>query len=148
MTRRFLSLGSNVEPGRHMPACIESLRKHFKVVSVSKIYETDPVGAAGNSKFWNGAVEIESDLSPSGLTGELRKIEASLGRKRNPADKFAPRTIDIDVLPQAGYQDQAFIMVPLAEIAPAVKDAETGKTFRELAEKFGEEKKKFREVRV
>ncbi len=144
--RRFLSLGSNIEPDRNIPACLETLKKKFPVKKISAVYETEPVVPAGGGKFWNAVVEIESGLAEDKLVMELRAIEALLGRRRDPANKFAPRSIDIDVLPQAGYQDQGFIMVPLSEIAPEGKDMETGKTFLQLAEKFREEKRKYRKV--
>ncbi len=142
----YLSLGSNIEPEKYIPACLKTLKQNFSLQSVSSVYETDPVGVNTGSKFWNAAVEIKSDLEPEELGKAMREIETLLGRKRNPADKFAPRTIDIDILPQPGYQNMGFIMIPLAEIAPEEKDVETGKTFRELAEKFSEEKKKYRRV--
>ena len=146
MNRIFLSLGSNIDPERHLPACIKIITEKFCINKISSIFETSPVGPAGGGKFWNAVVGIESAVWGENLSKELKNIEASLGRVRNPADKFAPRTIDIDILPQPGYQQQAFIMIPLAEIAPDIQDEETGKTFSELAEKFQEEKKKYRKV--
>ncbi len=143
---RFLSLGSNLSPEKFIPACIETLKQKFRVLKVSSVYETDPVGPTGKEKFWNLAVEIEPAADPAVLLKELRAVEESLGRKRDPFNKFAPRTIDIDILPQQDYQNQALIMIPLAEIAPEEKDRETGKSFRELAEKFREEKKSYRKV--
>lgn len=129
----FLSLGSNIDPEENIPACLDLLKKEFSIQKVSSVYETEPVGPAGNQKFWNLALSLESDLARKVLTANLRRIEETLGRKRNPVDKFAPRTIDIDLLPQPDYQHQAFIMIPLAEIAPSEKDPETGKFFKELA---------------
>jgi 2-amino-4-hydroxy-6-hydroxymethyldihydropteridine diphosphokinase len=141
----YLSLGSNVRPEEHIPACIQKLRDQFEVLSVSSIYETEPVGPAGPDKFWNAAAAIRTVLAPETLISCLRELEASLGRKRS-ADKFAPRSIDIDVLPQPGYQEQAFIMIPLAEIAAEAKDPETGQTFGKLAEFFAKEKKSYRRI--
>ena len=100
---------------------------------MSSIYETDPIGPAGDKKFWNLAAEIESPLSRQELSQAIRKTEEALGRKREK-NKFAPRSIDIDLLPQPDYQNQGFIMVPLAEIAPKAIDPETGKNFKELKE--------------
>ena len=148
MNRVFLSLGSNLEPERYIPACIEALKQKFCINKISSIYETEPVGPAGGGKFWNAVVGIESAVEPESLNKELRGIETSLGRKRDPSNKFAPRSIDIDVLPQPGYQDQGFIMVPLAEIAPDEMDKKSGKTFLELAEKFKEEKKHYRKINL
>ncbi len=131
MSRLFLSIGSNIEPEKHIPACISLLQKTFDVKKISSVYETDPVVPAGDKKFWNLAAEIENSLTREKLIAEIRGIEEKLGRKREE-NKFAPRPIDIDVLPQPGYQEQGFIVIPLAEIAPEAKDPETGKSFLEL----------------
>lgn len=131
----YLSIGSNIQPEKNVPAAIELLKKAFPVTKISSIYETDPVGPTGKDKFWNLVLAIRSGDPAEILIKKLRGIEEELGRARSE-NKYAPRTIDIDVLPQAGYQQQAFIMVPLAEIAPEEKDAESGKSFGELAKKL------------
>lgn len=140
----YLSLGSNIDPQKHIPAAIQLLRENFQVFGVSSIYETDPVGPAGNLKFWNLAVAIQSEDAEI-LRSKLRVIEARLGRVREN-NKFVPRTIDIDILPQPDYQRLAFIIVPLAEIAPHEMDTETNLSFRELAEKVRDQAKNFRQV--
>ncbi len=132
----FLSIGSNIEPERHIPACLQLLKKNFEVLKISPIYETDPVGPAGEHPFWHLAVEFETALTKKELSEKLREIERALGRTRDPLNKFAPRTIDLDILPQPDYQNQAFIMIPLAHLAPEALDPETGETFKSLAEKL------------
>lgn len=146
MSRVFLSLGSNIAPQTHVPRCLEILKSKFNVKKVSSIYETPPLGPAGNTLFWNLVVEIDSDLDKKTLVGELRQIELGLGRKRSGKNKFEPRTMDIDILPQPDYQKQAFVMAPLAEIAPEATDLETGKTFAELAAKIKKDALGFRKV--
>ena len=136
MSLYLLSLGSNIRPEKHIPQCIQALKKALNVERVSSIYETDPVGPTGPHVFWNMGIGIQSDLSRENLTKVLRKIEDALGRTRDAQNKFAPRTIDIDILPQQDYQRQAFIMIPIAEIYPEEKDPETNKTFRELAKEL------------
>jgi 2-amino-4-hydroxy-6-hydroxymethyldihydropteridine diphosphokinase len=133
MSTFFLSLGSNIRPEKNIPVCLERLKKKFHVKQISSIYETKPVGAAKGGNFWNLAAAIETDLDQETLSRELRQIENALGRKRDPRDKYAPRTIDIDLLPQPGYQKQAFIMIPLAEIAPKEIDPESGRSIADLA---------------
>lgn len=132
----YLSLGSNIEPEKNLPACVEILKIRFRVLKVSSIYETDPVGPAGNQKFCNMAVAVETGLDTQTLSRQLREIEAKLGRKRAGKDKFAPRPIDIDTVPTPGYTDHFFVMVPLAEIAPEERDPVSRKTFREIAKKW------------
>lgn len=136
MKRVFLSIGSNIEPAKNIPVCLEILRQKFRLIKVSSVYETDPVGPSGKEKFWNLAVEIETTLGRSDLVKELRVIEAGLGRNRDDANKFAPRTIDLDLLPFPGSTDQPFVMIPLAEMAPSQKDPDSGKTFEALAQKW------------
>ena len=131
----FLSIGSNVEPAKNIPACLKLLKETFPSAKFSSVYETDPVGPAGKEKFWNLAASLEIDLAKPALLEKLRALEEKLGRRRDPQNKFAARSIDLDILPQPGWQDFGFIVVPLSEIANE-KDTETGKTFGELAQKF------------
>lgn len=140
MSEVFLSLGSNVDPAKNIPACISALKIKFDVKAVSSIYETDPVGPAGKNPFWNLAVVIETALDRNKLRESLAEIESTLGRKRDPQNKFAPRTIDIDTLPQNQDHEQGFIMVPLAEIRPKAIHAGTGKSYAELAKIFSTDK--------
>lgn len=133
MRNVFLSIGSNIQPEKNIPACLRLLKEKFKIKNISSLYESDPVGPCGDQKFWNLAAEIQTGQSAEKLREELRKIEAALGRKRDLSDKFTPRTIDLDLLPQEDYQKLAFIIVPLAEIAPDVRDQETGKLWKELS---------------
>ena len=142
----FISIGSNLHPQKYIPACLEILKNEFKVKKISSIYETEPVGSSGPNLFWNLAVEIETPLDPENLIQKLREIEARLGRNRDPQDKFAARTLDLDLLPQKDYQRQAFMMIPLAEISPDAMDEASGKSFQELAEGLKSEGNFFRVV--
>src|SRR5437868_1108640 len=109
MNRYFLSIGSNVHPEKNIPAAIELLKKDFNIKRFSSVYETDPVGPAGPFKFWNLAAEAEVPWKHAEFIKRLRDLESSLGRTREK-NKYAPRPIDIDVLPQPDYTKQAFIM--------------------------------------
>lgn len=129
----LLILGSNVEPEKNMPQARTRLKAAFSGILFSDFYETDPVGPTGPDKFWNAAAIIKTALSREEVSVLLKKIESDLGRTRFAENKFAPRTMDIDMLPSPDWQQQAFIMVPLAEVAPSITDPETGKTFGELA---------------
>ena len=99
--RAYLSLGSNIQPQKNIPACLKKLKEAFRVRKVSSIYETSPVGPSGpaarkgprpvgKQKFWNLAVEIETRLPRPRLVRALRRIEYELGRVRSPR-RFAPR---------------------------------------------------------
>ena len=133
MKAYLLILGSNIEPEKNMPLARAKLKAAFPDMLFSDFYETDPVGAVGPEKFWNAAGIIKTELSRDEVSLFVKKVESALGRIRDPDNKFIPRTMDIDILPCSNWQKQAFIMVPLAEIAAEIIDPETGKTFGELA---------------
>jgi len=132
----FLSLGSNI--GNRLRNLEEAVRildqnENIEVVSVSSIYETDPVGYVDQEMFLNIAVQLNTSLSPIGLLETCQKIEQELGRKR--IIKWGPRTIDLDILlynheniesekltiPHPRLEERAFVLIPLIEIAPFVK---------------------------
>jgi len=119
----YLSLGSNIKPGSNLVEAIKLLGKSGDVPKVSSAWESKAVGLAGPN-FLNACVSFVSPLLPVELKEQIiRPIEAQLGRKRGE-DKFAPRTIDIDIVLFDGqpynkeYWRFAFVIVPLAEIYP------------------------------
>ena len=146
--RVVVSLGSNVEPEHYVPAAIELLEEDgcLNVVAVSAVYRTAAVGPAGQPDFHNAAVLLETSLEPADLRARLRGIEEALGRVRT-ADRYAPRTIDLDVvmirgmeceldgrpIPDPGILEHAFLAVPLADVAPEWLHPATGSTLREVA---------------
>jgi 2-amino-4-hydroxy-6-hydroxymethyldihydropteridine diphosphokinase len=119
----FLSLGSNVQPEVYLPKAIEQLREYGQVQAISKVWESHAVG--GNApNFLNACVLFMTALAPSNLKEQaIRPIEARLGRVRSE-NKNAPRTIDIDIVMADGdpvnleFWNYAFIVVPMADIAP------------------------------
>ncbi|MBN1687718.1 MAG: 2-amino-4-hydroxy-6-hydroxymethyldihydropteridine diphosphokinase [Candidatus Omnitrophica bacterium] len=146
MTRFYLSLGSNISPGNNIPQALKLLGRKFDILKQSSIYEANPIGPPDQPVFWNLAILIQSDLPQNEIRQGLKEIEKELGREHNPQDKYAPRPIDIDLLPQTGYQQQAFIMIPLEEIAPEEKDPETGKTYKTLAQALKSDRKNLKKV--
>lgn len=128
----YIALGSNIEDRfQHLEGAISHLNKHryIKLVNISSIYETDPVGYTDQSPFLNMVISVMTDLSPEELLTECLKIEAELGRKREI--RWGPRTIDLDILlynqenieterlivPHPRMQERAFVLIPLLEIA-------------------------------
>ncbi len=131
----YLSLGSN-EGDR-----LETLRRACAALSghgilirrASSIYETEPVDMREQAWFLNCVIEVETSLPPLRLLGELQRIEEELGRKRTTPK--GPRTIDLDILlygnlvireesltvPHPELHKRRFVLVPLLEIAPALK---------------------------
>lgn len=148
--RAYLSLGSNIEPERHLPAAVAALRRVGRVVDVSRVWESPGVGDASGPDYCNAAVCLETPLTAEELLaadGPLRQIEAELGRVRDPHNKSAPRTIDIDllllgdeartigehVLPDPSIRTRSFVAVPLSELAGARWPGGEGPTLAELA---------------
>jgi 2-amino-4-hydroxy-6-hydroxymethyldihydropteridine diphosphokinase len=146
--RVWLSLGSNIERQRHIRQALEDLRKGFGSLVVSPIYESEAVGCEGEN-FFNLVVGIRTSLSIEDLAHRLRDIERQHGRRRS-SDKFAPRTLDIDILtygdrvvdqddiqlPRDEITRYAFVLLPLSEVAGGEVHPPTGLTYRELWESF------------
>ncbi|HLF28057.1 MAG TPA: dihydropteroate synthase [Anaerolineae bacterium] len=145
-THVYLALGSNLGD-RHgnLIAAIERLRTHVKVRDLSAVYETEPWGVTDQPRFLNAACAIETELPPRELLALLKSIETELGRQ--PAPRYGPRAIDLDVLlyaaakietpeltvPHPRLAERAFALVPLAEIAPDVIHPIEQRPLRELA---------------
>lgn len=123
MHQAFLSMGSNIEPEKNLVKAIELLQTYGKLEKISNAWESESVGAEGPN-FLNACVLLVTPLGQLELKEQaLLPIETKLGRQRS-ADKFAPRTIDIDIVlfndkpMNDKYWEQAFVVVPLAEIYP------------------------------
>jgi 2-amino-4-hydroxy-6-hydroxymethyldihydropteridine diphosphokinase len=150
MNRAYLSLGSNIEPDRYLPAAVEFLGRYGRVSAASTVWETRPLGSAEQANFLNAVVLLETGLSAQDLREEaIPAIEAELGRVRT-ADKKAARTIDLDIMlfneavmqlgrrriPDPEILERPFVAIPLAEIAPEYVHPETGQTLRAIAARF------------
>jgi 2-amino-4-hydroxy-6-hydroxymethyldihydropteridine diphosphokinase len=120
----YLNLGSNIDPELNLPRAVDLLKGHGEIKAVSHVWESKSVGYDGPN-FLNACVLFLTESQPENLkTGIIHPIEAQLGRVRG-GDKNMPRTMDIDVIVfddmpimKMDYWDQAFIMVPLAELLP------------------------------
>lgn len=121
-----LLLGSNIDPEVNMPRAVLELCRHFRLLGVSKVWETPPVQGDGPN-FLNAAVLVETDFEPERIKMEvIRPLETQLGRTRT-ADKHAPRTIDIDVVIWGEHTidpqlwEFAHVAVPAAELLPELR---------------------------
>ncbi|UCE87244.1 MAG: 2-amino-4-hydroxy-6-hydroxymethyldihydropteridine diphosphokinase [Deltaproteobacteria bacterium] len=134
--RVWISLGSNIDPETNIPAAFAALERLGSLPARSGVYRSAPHGGAQGPDFLNAVVLLETEVED--LRAELRRIEEELGRVR-PAPPNAPRPIDLDVLWEAGAPpDPAqlalpYVVVPLADVAPDLRDPATGKTVRDLA---------------
>ena len=144
MARAYLSLGSNLEPLQHLPAAIAALRERFGELLVSPAYRSRSVGFDGTD-FVNLAIGLDTDLSPQQLNDWLHALEDRHGRRRD-VPRFSDRTLDIDIVfyddlvtRGAGHlqipRDElrhAFVLRPMADIAPAFRHPVTGQTMAAL----------------
>lgn len=150
MGRACLSLGSNVDPERHIALAFAALRRRFGDVVASAAYRTPAVGFDG-ADFVNAAAVIDSDLDPQALNDWLHALEDAHGRDRS-GPRYGDRTLDIDIvlyddlvcsgpghlrLPR-GELRHAFVLRPLAEIAPDIVEPSSGRTLAELWAASGE----------
>jgi 2-amino-4-hydroxy-6-hydroxymethyldihydropteridine diphosphokinase len=148
MARVYLSLGSNLEPHRHLPAAIAELRAHFGELAVSPAYRSASVGFDGG-EFVNLAVGLNTDLSPEALNEWLHALEDRHGRRRD-VPRYADRTLDIDIvfydalvldgpghlqIPRNELQ-HAFVLRPIADIAPDFRHPVSGVRMAELWSAF------------
>ena len=146
----LLSLGSNIEPEKNLPAAVRELARYGRVRGVSGVWESPAVGAPGQADYLNAALWLETSLSARELKETaIAAVEAGLGRVRS-ADRFAPRTIDIDIMffnrdriqlgkrriPDPEALERPFVAIPLAEVAPGYIHPETGESLAEIAARF------------
>ena len=120
--------------------------RDLRLRRASSLYETEPMGLREQPWFLNQVAEFETELFPLQLLQRIQTIEQKLGRKRTVIN--GPRTIDIDILlygdavvktaeldiPHPRYSERRFVLEPLAELNPALKDPETGQTIAEMLE--------------
>ena len=123
----YLSLGSNIEPEINLVNAIQQLQDHGTIEKISSAGESKSVGAPGPN-YLNACILFITTLEQPDLKEQiLYPIEIKLGRRRSE-NRFAPRTIDIDIVIFDGqscddkYWEQAFVVVPLAEIFPTLQN--------------------------
>ena len=135
MVRAFLGLGSNVgDRARYLREAVRRLdAPDLRVTGRSGVYETAPWGLTGQATYLNQVVAVETPLAPRALLERCRAVEAGLGRVRG--ERWGPRTVDVDILlygdaaihgpdltvPHADLSRRAFVLVPLAELAPGLR---------------------------
>jgi 2-amino-4-hydroxy-6-hydroxymethyldihydropteridine diphosphokinase len=148
VTRGYISIGSNIDKDKHIPASLAALAQVFGELTISSIYESEPVGFIGDA-FYNLVVGFDSDLEVKAVAKQLRQIELDNGRTPE-SRKFAARTLDLDLIlygdlivndgrlqiPRNEIEHYAFVLEPLAEIAPNLKHPISRINYAELWDKF------------
>jgi len=148
MPRGYISIGSNIDKDKNIPASLRALEQAFGNLTVSSIYESDPVGFTGDA-FYNLIVGFDSDLEVKTVAKQLRQIELDNGRTRD-SKKFSARTLDLDLIlygdlvindgrlqiPRDEIERYAFVLEPLAEVAPTLKHPISHISYADLWEKF------------
>jgi 2-amino-4-hydroxy-6-hydroxymethyldihydropteridine diphosphokinase len=150
MTSAFIALGANLgDRISTLQQAVDRLAVLGRIDAISSVYETDPVGYLDQPRFLNAVLKLSTALPPEQLLDQLLNIEADLGRVRTFAN--APRAIDLDlllygaetittdrlVLPHPRMLERAFVLVPLAKIAPDVVHPVTSKTIAEHLMELG-----------
>ncbi|TAN04693.1 MAG: 2-amino-4-hydroxy-6-hydroxymethyldihydropteridine diphosphokinase [Rhodanobacteraceae bacterium] len=140
MARVYLSLGSNIEPERHLADALRALRDRFGTLVVSPTYRSAAVGFAG-AAFLNNAAAFDCDLDHATLRDWLRALEDASGRDRS-LPRYADRTLDLDIAMWCDGGDcttdltreefeRAHVLAPLADLAPDLREPFAGTSIRE-----------------
>jgi 2-amino-4-hydroxy-6-hydroxymethyldihydropteridine diphosphokinase len=138
VTRAYVGLGSNLgDRERTIRAALEALADEAgnRIVAVSTLIDTEPVGSVDQPRFLNGVAELETTLAPRDLLGVLLGVEHRFGRRREEVPPQGPRTLDLDLLlfgeaeidepglhvPHPRLHERRFVLEPLAEVAPGLE---------------------------
>jgi 2-amino-4-hydroxy-6-hydroxymethyldihydropteridine diphosphokinase len=150
MNTAYIALGANLgDRTSTIESALRALGEFGRVTNVSSLYETDPVGFEDQPRYLNAVAELETALPPVALLDELLRVEAEHGRVRTFAN--APRSLDLDLLlydrevletekltlPHPRMHERAFVLVPLAEIAPNAYIPSCGSSAAQLLAQLG-----------
>jgi 2-amino-4-hydroxy-6-hydroxymethyldihydropteridine diphosphokinase len=154
MARIYISIGSNIEAERHLRLAIGELRKYYGELQLSSVYESEAVGFDGDN-FLNMVVGLDTDEEVHTVLQTLREIEDRHGRVRS-GPRFSARTLDLDLLlyddlvvkegaldlPRGEIIQNAFVLWPLAEIAPEIMHPVEQQSMAALWQGFDKESQK------
>ncbi|MBW8189688.1 2-amino-4-hydroxy-6-hydroxymethyldihydropteridine diphosphokinase [Neiella marina] len=147
MAQIFISVGSNQQPELYIRAARQALAQAYGELLVSRVFESEAVGFAG-PVFLNLVIGAHTQESPQAVAQRLKTIELANGRKKN-AEKFSNRTLDLDLLlyddvisvkgvqiPRHEITENAFVLWPLAEVAPQHRHPVVGQTYQEMWDNY------------
>lgn len=152
MARVYLSIGSNIDREVNIRGGVADLKRIFGELSLSRVFESKSVGFEGDN-FYNLVAAFDTEMPVKEVSKTLHLIEAEHGRTRE-GPRFSSRTLDIDLLtyndlvcnegglqlPREEITKNAFVLWPLAELAPDVSHPVLNQNYGELWENFDKEK--------
>ncbi len=152
MPECYLSLGSNSgDRLQNLSAALGAIAKRWVVHAVSSVYETDPQIVTDQGAFLNLCCRIEAPLPPLEVLSVLQRVETAIGRDRSRERPKGPRKIDIDIVlwgldivdeaelevPHPGLTARQFVLRPLLEIGPGIRDPRDGRPLAEVSAALG-----------
>ncbi|GGK73337.1 2-amino-4-hydroxy-6-hydroxymethyldihydropteridine diphosphokinase [Amphritea balenae] len=158
MARVFVSIGSNTDREVYIGRGLDALQQRFEKLELSPVYESEAVGFSGDN-FFNLVAVFETDLEVGELSRTLKKIEDDNGRCRKDP-KFSGRTLDIDILtydaligeiegvtlPRGEITENAFVLQPLADLAPKERHPVLAETYQQLWLDFDKDKQQLERI--
>ena len=157
-----IALGSNLNDRiSYLQFGLESLEKRgVRVEAVSQVYETPPIGFLNQPHFYNQVALARTHLPPLEVLSIFQRLEAEAGRRRE--FPHGPRTLDLDLIllgdlivrepgleiPHPRWRGRSFVVIPLVEVAPGMRDPETGWEVQEIARKWSMEPEEIRVVPI
>ena len=158
MARVYISLGTNIDRDSNTRTGIDALRQQYEGLVLSSVYESEAVGFEGDN-FYNMVIGLETSEDVFTLASHLRQIEDDNGRDREQP-KFSSRTLDLDLvlyddlivneqglqIPRDEILSRAFVLWPLAEIAPDLIHPQANRCYADLWQDFDKTKESLEPV--
>ncbi len=153
MPRVYIDIGCNIDRGNHIRGAVRELTAQYGPLTLSPVYESRAVGFAGEN-FYNLVAAFDTGDSVEAVKEALMRTESRFGRTRRE-NRFSPRTLDLDLLlygdtvrhddrvnlPHPDIQRYAFVLRPLADIAPDGRHPETGLVYKKMWEQFDKDRR-------
>ena len=156
MAQVFIGIGSSINKQANIKKGIASLQSHFGEIKFSSVFESEAVGFTGGN-FYNLVAELSCELPVELLIQKLKAFEVELGRPEK-AIKYAPRTLDLDILlyddlvdeklniPRSEIIENAFVLQPLAELAADLLHPVLNQSYQALWEQYPANKQKLWQI--